>query len=97
MIRIFKITSTSLLFSIFASTVICLATAAQLRAADRVRVGLSALSLANSPLWVAEEKGFFRKYGIDAEIILVGGGASRSVSSLLADDLSLRPPGEGRR
>ena len=54
--------------------------ATQLRAADRVRVGLSALSLANSPLWVAEERGFFKKNGIAAEIILVGGGASRSVS-----------------
>ena len=64
MIRI-KITSVSLLFPIFVSTVICFATAAQLQAADRVRVGLSALSLANSALWVAEERGFFKKYGID--------------------------------
>src|SRR5262245_46244459 len=94
MIRI-KITSVSLLFLFFVSTVICFATAAQLQAADRVRVGLSALSLANSPLWVAEEKGIFKKYGIDPEIILVGGGASRSVSSLLAGDLQFATAGGG--
>src|SRR6266850_5507216 len=97
MIRICKIAARpmSLLFPIFVSTVICLAMATQLRAADRVRVGLSALSLANSPLWVAEEKGLFKKNGIEAEIILVGGGASRSVSSLLAGDLQFATTGGG--
>ena len=97
MIRICKIEarSMSLLFPIFVSTVICLAMATQLRAADRVRVGLSALSLANSPLWVAEERGLFKKNGIEAEIILVGGGASRSVSSLLAGDLQFATTGGG--
>lgn len=95
MIRFFKITSMSLLFRICVSTVICFGLVSQLRAADRVRVGLSALSLANSPLWVAEEKGIFRKYGIDPEIILVGGGASRSVSSLLAGDLQFATTGGG--
>jgi len=97
MIRICKIAArpVSLLFPIFVSTVICLAMATQLRAADLVRVGLSALSLANSPLWVAEERGLFKKNGIEAEIILVGGGASRSVSSLLAGDLQFATTGGG--
>ena len=93
--RIFKITSTSLLFPIFLFTVVCFVLVSQSRAADKVRVGLSALSLANSPLWVAEEKGIFKKYGIDPEIILVGGGASRSVSSLLAGDLQFATTGGG--
>jgi NitT/TauT family transport system substrate-binding protein len=85
----------SLLLPIVLSTVVCLAPASKARAADRVRIGLSALSLANSPLWVAEEKGFFKKNNIDAEIILVGGGASRSVSSLLAGDLQFATTGGG--
>lgn len=67
----------------------------QLRAADGVRVGLSALSLANGPLWVAEEKGIFKKYEIDPEIILVGGGATRAVSALLAGDLQFATTGGG--
>lgn len=79
--------------SVVAAT--CLILISPLHAADRVRVGLSALSLANSPLWVAEERGFFKKNGIDSEIILVGGGASRSVSALLAGDLQFATAGGG--
>ncbi len=67
----------------------------QASAADGVRVGLSALSLANGPLWVAEEKGFFKKYDIEPEIILVGGGATRAVSALLAGDLQFATAGGG--
>ena len=67
----------------------------QLHAADGVRVGLSALSLANGPLWVAEEKGLFKKYEIEPEIILVGGGATRAVSALLAGDLQFATTGGG--
>ena len=58
MIRFFKITSMSLLFRICVSTVICFGLVSQLRAADRVRVGLSALSLANSPSGLRRKKGF---------------------------------------
>ena len=56
-------------------------------ALDRVRVGLSALSATSGSLWVAEEKGIFRKHGIDAELIFIGGGAARVVSSLIAGDI----------
>jgi len=94
MIRIFKIATRagSVFITLIAAVLIL---GSPLHAADRVRVGLSALSLANSPLWVAEEKGFFKKYGIDSEIILVGGGASRSVSALLAGDLQFATAGGG--
>jgi NitT/TauT family transport system substrate-binding protein len=64
-------------------------------AADRVRIGLGALSLANAPLWVAQEKNIFKKYDIDPEVIVVGGGATRSVSALLAGDLQFAATGGG--
>ena len=38
-------------------------------------------------MWVAEERGLFKKYGIDPEVIVIGGGASRVVSSLLAGEI----------
>jgi ABC-type nitrate/sulfonate/bicarbonate transport system substrate-binding protein len=41
--------------------------AIEAHAADKVRLGFSALSLANSPAWIAEEKGIFRKYDIEPE------------------------------
>lgn len=78
--------------------VICLAfIAAPLPAgaADKVRLGFSALSLANSPAWIAEEKGIFKKYDIEPELIVVGGGATRAVSAVIAGDLQFGTTGGG--
>src|ERR671919_2554733 len=50
-------------------------------------IGLSSVSATNGSIWVAEDKGLFRKYGIDVEVIVVGGGGARVVSSLVAGDL----------
>jgi ABC-type nitrate/sulfonate/bicarbonate transport system substrate-binding protein len=64
-------------------------------AADKVRLGFSALSLANSPAWIAEEKGIFKKYDIEPELIVVGGGATRAVSAVIAGDLQFGTTGGG--
>ncbi|HZD41386.1 MAG TPA: ABC transporter substrate-binding protein, partial [Terriglobales bacterium] len=56
-------------------------------AGDRVRVGLSSVSATNGSIWVAEEKGLFKKYGIEPEVIVIGGGGSRVVGSLIAGEL----------
>jgi NitT/TauT family transport system substrate-binding protein len=58
-----------------------------LGAQERLRVGLSSVSATQGAMWVAEERGLFKKYGIDPEVIVIGGGASRVVSSLLAGEL----------
>jgi NitT/TauT family transport system substrate-binding protein len=67
----------------------------QLDAADRVRVGLAALTLADSAIWIADDIGFFKKYEIDPEVVLVGGGATRPISALLAGDLQFTATGGG--
>jgi ABC-type nitrate/sulfonate/bicarbonate transport system substrate-binding protein len=67
--------------------------AIEAHAADKVRLGFSALSLANSPAWIAEEKGIFRKYDIEPELIVVGGGATRAVSAVMAGDLQFGTTG----
>jgi ABC-type nitrate/sulfonate/bicarbonate transport system substrate-binding protein len=72
-----------------------LTTALQAGAADKVRLGFSALSLANSPAWIAEEKGIFKKYDIEPELIVVGGGATRAVSAVIAGDLQFGTTGGG--
>ena len=54
---------------------------------DRVRVGLSALSPSNWVVWVAEEKGLFKKHGIDAQVIFIGGGGARGMNALIAKDV----------
>src|SRR5947199_9598643 len=57
------------------------------RAQDRVRLGLSSISATSGNIWVAEEKGLFKKHGIDAEVIIIGGGAARVVSSLISGEI----------
>jgi len=56
-------------------------------AQDKIRVGLSSISATSGSIWVAEEKGLFKKHGVEAEVIIIGGGASRVVSSLIAGEI----------
>jgi ABC-type nitrate/sulfonate/bicarbonate transport system substrate-binding protein len=41
------------------------------RARERVRLGVSSKSIGFFDTWVGQEKGFFRKYGIDSEVIII--------------------------
>ena len=62
-------------------------TSLRLFAADKIRVGLSSVSATSGSVWVAADKGLFKKYGIDTEVIVLGGGGSRAISSLLAGEI----------
>jgi NitT/TauT family transport system substrate-binding protein len=46
----------------------------RLMAADKFRIGYSAITATMAPLWAGQEKGLFAKYGIDAELIYLAGG-----------------------
>ena len=74
-------------FTFFCLVVIGLLTSAIAGAQERLRVGLSSVSATQGAMWVAEERGLFKKYGIDPEVIVIGGGASLVVSSLLAGEI----------
>jgi len=63
--------------------------AAAVRAQDKIRMGLSSVSALHSAVWVAEQKGVFRKYGIDPEVIVTGQGAATGISALLANDIQV--------
>ena len=63
--------------------------AADVRAQDKIRLGLSSATAMNTTNWVAEERGFFRKYGLDAEVIITGQGGVPGMSALLAGDIQL--------
>ena len=57
-------------------------------AADKkVNVAYSSISGNMAPLWIAHESGFFRKYGLDAQLILIEGG-SRAAQTLGAGDVA---------
>jgi NitT/TauT family transport system substrate-binding protein len=55
-------------------------------AQDKMRMGLSSVSALHSAVWVAEQKGLFRKHGVDVEVIVTGQGGT-AVSALLANDI----------
>lgn len=56
-------------------------------AQDKIRIGVSSVSATSGSLWVAEEYGLFKKHGIEAEVIVIGGGAARVVSSLISGEI----------
>jgi ABC-type nitrate/sulfonate/bicarbonate transport system substrate-binding protein len=51
-----------------------------------VRVAYSAISGAMSPLWVAQEGGYFKRQGLDVELLYIGGG-SLLIQSMLSGDV----------
>ncbi len=55
---------------------------------ERLRIGLSSVSAMHGALWVAQDKGLFRKYGIEPELVVIGGSAS-GISALIAGDIQL--------
>ena len=63
--------------------------AAGVHAQDRVRMGLSSVSGLHAAVWVAEQKGLFRKHGIEAEVIVTGQGGTAGISALLANDIQM--------
>jgi NitT/TauT family transport system substrate-binding protein len=72
---------------------LCLSLPAASLPAEKQRMAYPSLGLALSPSWVTLEKGFWRKYGLDVELILLSGGGkmvpalvSGSVQILLASD-----------
>jgi NitT/TauT family transport system substrate-binding protein len=74
---------------------ICSIDAATVSGLDKIRIGMGAFSPTNSAIWVAEERGLFKKHGIEAEAIFIGGGATRSVNALLASDIQFATAGGG--
>jgi NitT/TauT family transport system substrate-binding protein len=56
-------------------------------AQEKLRVGLSSISATSGSIWVAEDKGLFRRHGIDPEVIVIGGGGARVIGSLMAGDI----------
>src|SRR5262245_3379844 len=58
-------------------------------AQDKMRLGLSSVSALHSAVWIAEQKGLFRKHGIEAEVIVTGQGGTAGISALLANDIQM--------
>jgi NitT/TauT family transport system substrate-binding protein len=64
---------------------VCAATS--LQAAEKLRVGFPSLATALSPSWVAVKKGFWKKNGLDIELIYLSGGIT--IPSLLSNSVQV--------
>src|SRR5919109_571450 len=73
--------------SLLLTVVYCALVAVSAQAQDKIRLGLSSISATSGSIWVAEEKGLFKKHGASVEVIFIGGGASRVVGALLAGEI----------
>lgn len=56
---------------------------------EKISMGLSSVSALHSAVWVAEQKGLFRKHGIEAEVIVTGQGGTAGIAALLANDIQI--------
>jgi ABC-type nitrate/sulfonate/bicarbonate transport system substrate-binding protein len=52
----------------------------------RVKIGTASITASTLSLWAAQEQGFFKKYGVEAQTILIRGGPIL-VASLVAGDI----------
>jgi len=78
-----------------AATLLCLCFSlvgsADVRAASakpKVVIAHAAMNFRVAPLWVAQDQGFFAKYGIDSEIIYMRGGPTL-FSGMLSGDIQI--------
>jgi NitT/TauT family transport system substrate-binding protein len=51
-----------------------------------IRIGYSALGAVFTPLWVAQDEGYFKREGLETETVYIGGG-SVVIQALIAGDL----------
>jgi ABC-type nitrate/sulfonate/bicarbonate transport system substrate-binding protein len=57
-------------------------------AGPRVVIAHAAMNFRVTPLWVAQDQGFFGKYGIDSEVIYMRGGPTL-LSGMLSGDIQV--------
>ena len=57
-------------------------------ALERLTIATSALNMLTTPLWLAKDKGFFLKYGLDAETIYIPSG-TMALQALLSGDIKV--------
>ena len=57
------------------------------RPLERIIIAYSSVSANMAPLWITQERGFFRKYGLDVRLVFIESG-STTVQSLIANEVA---------
>src|SRR5690242_206668 len=56
--------------------------------AEKIRIAYSAISGVQLPLWMAQDKGLFKRQGLDSDLLYIGGG-SVVVQAILGGEVQL--------
>jgi NitT/TauT family transport system substrate-binding protein len=57
------------------------------RPLERIIIAYSSVSANMAPLWITQERGFFRKYGLDVRLVFIESG-STTVQSLISNEVA---------
>ena len=78
-------------YKIIVLLVIAIATtssASRLFAADKLRISYSAINATQAFLWVAQEKGFFARHGLEGELLYINSG-TMNIAALLGGSVQI--------
>jgi len=62
--------------------------AVQVSAADKLRISYSAINATQALLWVAQEKGFFAKHGLEGELLYINSG-TMNIAALIGGSVQI--------
>ena len=62
--------------------------AQEAQAQQKFLMGYSSFSANQTPIWVAKEEGFFKRFGTEADLILIEGG-TRGAQALISGDIPI--------
>jgi NitT/TauT family transport system substrate-binding protein len=57
------------------------------RPLEKITIAYSSISASMAPLWITHDRGFFRKYGLDVQLVFIESG-STTVQSLISKDVA---------
>ena len=69
-------------------TIVSVQSIAKAFAQTKLLLGYSSLSSNQTPSWVAKEEGFYKRFGVDADLILIE-GSTRGAQALISGDLPI--------
>jgi NitT/TauT family transport system substrate-binding protein len=72
----------------FTIIALCLSSPRLLAAQERMRIAWAGSTPSNTPIWVADQKGFFKKNGLNAEVIAIS-ASTIVIQALLTGELDL--------
>ena len=81
--------TTTIRLNLIAFVLICALTlTANARAADKLRLSYSAINATQAFLWVAQEKGFFSKHGLEGELLYINSG-TMNIAALVGGSVQI--------